>query len=124
VCAAVSSERSTEHTSGPGTAVSHPLDPLTGDEFRSAASVLRRDKGVTDRWRIASIELEEPTKEAVRAFVPGQAVERHALVVCWNRDDGRVYKATVSLTDDRLVSWQEVPDEQPNMTLDEFHEAD
>ena len=124
MCAAVSHERPADRVSVPGAGVRHPLDPLTGDELRSAASVLRRDKGVTDRWRIASIELEEPAKEVVRAFVPGQAITRNALVVCWNRDDGRVFKATVSLTEDRLVSWHEVRDEQPNMTLDEFHEAD
>ena len=35
----------------------HPLDPLTADEFRAAAAVLRRDRGVDERWRFASIEL-------------------------------------------------------------------
>jgi Cu2+-containing amine oxidase len=36
---------------------SHPLDPLSADEIRAAAAILRRDKGVTERWRFASIEL-------------------------------------------------------------------
>ena len=40
----------------------HALDPLSADEFRQAAAVLRRDHGVTDRWRFASIELKEPEK--------------------------------------------------------------
>ena len=31
----------------------HPLDPLTADEFRAAAAVLRRDRGVDERWRFA-----------------------------------------------------------------------
>ena len=99
----------------------HPLDPLSGDEFRAAAQILKRDKGVGDRWRIASIELREPSKEIVRLFVAGDPIVREALVVCWSREDGRVFKATVSLTEDRVLAWEEVLGEQPNMTLDEFH---
>ena len=40
----------------------HPLDPLTADEIRVAAAMLRRDRGVGERWRFASIELREPSK--------------------------------------------------------------
>jgi primary-amine oxidase len=40
----------------------HPLDPLTADEVRRAASIVRRDRGVGARWRFASIELREPPK--------------------------------------------------------------
>ncbi len=40
----------------------HPLDPLSADEFRQAAAILRRDHGVGERWRFASIELKEPVK--------------------------------------------------------------
>ena len=29
-----------------GTLVTHPLDPLTAEEIRQAAAVLRRDRGV------------------------------------------------------------------------------
>ena len=46
----------------------HPLDPLTADEIRQAAAILRRDRGVGERWRFASIELREPAKEVVRAW--------------------------------------------------------
>src|SRR5918992_671620 len=68
----------------------HPLDPLTGDEIRAAAAILRRDHGVTERWRFASIELREPGKRALR---DGGPLAREATVICWNRDDGNVYKA-------------------------------
>ena len=40
--------------------MTHPLDPLSADEIRQAAAILRRDHDVTDRWRFASIELREP----------------------------------------------------------------
>ena len=42
--------------------MTHPLDPLSADEIRPAAAILRRDRNVTDRWRFASIELKEPAK--------------------------------------------------------------
>ena len=29
----------------------------------------------------------------------------------------------MSLTDDRVTSWEHRPGEQPNMTIDEFHEV-
>lgn len=101
----------------------HPLDPLDADEFRAAATVLRRDRGVDERWRFASIELREPAKDVVRGFVAGDPIRREARVTCWSRDEGTAYKAVVSLTDDAVVSWEAVPGVQPNMTLDEWHEA-
>jgi primary-amine oxidase len=102
----------------------HPLDPLTADEISQASAILRRDAGVTDRWRFASIELREPAKELLRAGAAEPPPPREANVVCWNRDDGRAYKALVSLREDRVVDWRHEPDGQPNMTLDEFHECD
>jgi primary-amine oxidase len=102
----------------------HPLDPLTADEIRQAAAILRRDQGVTDRWRFASIELREPSKPAAREHVPGEPFPRLARVVCWNRDDGNAYKALVSVTADRVLSWVHQPDGQPNMTADEVKECD
>jgi primary-amine oxidase len=102
----------------------HPLDPLSADEMQQAAAILRRDQGVTDRWRFASIELREPPKAAVRDHEPGAPFPRCARVVCWNRDDGHACKALVSLTDDCVTRWVHEPDGQPNMTVDEVHECD
>ena len=96
--------------------MTHPLDPLSADEIRQAAAILRRDRHVTDRWRFASIELKEPAKRNPRAWL-------RAVVICWNRDDGQVYKARVSPTGDAVESWDEVHDGQPNMTVDEFTEC-
>jgi primary-amine oxidase len=95
----------------------HPLDPLTADEFRQAAAILRRERGVSERWRFASIEPVEPEKAA--ADPP-----REAIVVCWNRDDGAAYRAVVSLQDDSVLGWEPLVDIQPNLTPDEWHECD
>ena len=102
----------------------HPLDPLSAGEFRQAAAVLRRDRGVGARWRIASIELREPSKDALSAG-PGEAPAREALVVCWNRDDGHAYRAVVSLDTGAVAAWEPLAGgQQPNITLDEWHECD
>ena len=45
---------------------SHPLDPLSADEIRQAAAIVRRMSKVGDTWRFASIELKEPAKAARR----------------------------------------------------------
>ena len=100
----------------------HPLDPLTAEEIRAAAAIVRAQCGITDRWRFASIDLKEPSKQALADGA--QAPPRTAEIVCWNRDDGNAYKGVVSLADERVVTWEERPGEYPPMTPDEFHEVD
>src|ERR1700753_2471593 len=95
----------------------HPLDPLSAEEIRQAATILRRDQGVGEGWRFASIELREPSKEAVRAWPPVDPGERCARVVCWNRPDGRAYKAIVSLTADEGRSWTPQPGGPTHMPI-------
>ena len=102
----------------------HPLDPLSADEIRRVVAVLRREQGVGERWRIASIELREPSKAVVRGYGPGTSCPREARVVCWNRDDARTYSALVSVSENRVLDWRHESDVQPNMTVDEFHECD
>jgi primary-amine oxidase len=107
-----------------GTPVTHPLDPLSADEIRQAAAIVRRDQQVGDGWRFASIELKEPAKPDLPELEAGRLVRREALVVCWNRADGQAYRAVVSLTGDAVTGWQHLPGQQPNMTVDEWHECD
>jgi primary-amine oxidase len=103
----------------------HPLDPLSADEIRTAAAILRREREVArPGWRIASIALHEPAKELVRAFTPGDPVERQARVVAWRTEEGTAFVGIVDLTGDKLVSWEARPGRQPNATVDEWHECD
>jgi primary-amine oxidase len=109
----------------------HPLDPLTADEIRRVTAIVRRDRSVGDGWRFASIELREPAKEALvadrAALVADRealVVGREALVVGWDRADGQAYRAVVSLTADAVTAWEHLPGQQPNMTVDEWHECD
>ena len=96
--------------------MSHPLDPLSAEEIRQAAAIVRRDRGVGDGWRFASIELKEPAKADLPALESGAMVRREALVVCWNRGDGQAHRAAVSLTADEVTAWEHLPGQQPNMS--------
>ena len=102
----------------------HPLDSLSGEEFKAVAAILRRDKGLTPSWRIASIELREPSKQLVREFTPGDDIVREARVVAWDRESNTTYKGIVSITGDEVRSWDKAEGHQPNATVDEFHDVD
>ncbi|MFV0460184.1 MAG: primary-amine oxidase [Actinomycetales bacterium] len=102
----------------------HPLDPLTAEEYRSAAEILAREKGITDGWRYASVALEEPPKAEVRAWAEGDPIQRRALAIVWEKATNDVYEAVVDLTADAVESWTHVPGVTPNFTVDEYHEVD
>jgi len=74
----------------------HPLEPLSGDEFRQTASIMRREGLVRDTFRFASIELKEPPKSEVKAWRPGDAVRRASFAVVFNREDNKTYEATAT----------------------------
>ena len=71
--------------------VAHPLDPLSATEFQSTAAILRRDQGLNDSWRFASIELKEPPKIDVKAWKPGDPVPRRSLSVLWDQKTNQTY---------------------------------
>jgi primary-amine oxidase len=105
--------------------VTHPLDPLSADEIRTVAGILRREHDVDSGWRFASIEMLEPSKAELRAFEDDGAVPaRRATVVCFERAANATYKSVVSLSADRSESFDHVPGVQPNFTVDEFVECD
>ena len=105
--------------------MTHPLDPLGLEEFSTVAAILGREHGVGQGWRFASVELLEPTKSDLHAFeAGGPTPARKALAVCLNRSANSTHKAVVSLTDDRVESFEHIPGVQPNFTVDEFNECD
>ena len=105
--------------------MAHPLDPLTGDEFLAVASILQSAHSVGDGWRYASIELAEPSKTELTAFDDGGTPPaRRAEVICLQRSNNATYKSFVSLTDNRVESFEHIPGVQANFTVDEFVECD
>ncbi|HXW44893.1 MAG TPA: primary-amine oxidase [Streptosporangiaceae bacterium] len=102
--------------------ISHPLDPLSADEIRTVAATLREKRGVAAGWRLASIELAEPAKDALAGAEASGT--RSAAAVCWNTSDGQAYRAAVSLPGGEITRWEHLPGVQPAITVDEWHECD
>jgi primary-amine oxidase len=107
---------------GTETAVAHPLDPLTGPELEAACALLREQQGLRETARFALVLLEEPDREELARFRPGDPVERRAFLVVLDKADGSFFEAVVSLTHGRVESWQAMPrDEgQPSILLEEI----
>jgi len=97
--------------------IDHPLDPLTGDEIEAAVSVLESEWTVADDPVYHSVVLEEPSKDAIAAFEPGDTIEREAFIVL--RQDEETYEATVSITQEDLHSVEHIEGVQPAITPDE-----
>jgi primary-amine oxidase len=106
----------------------HPLDPLSAEEFSNVSAMLLRERGVDPGgggWRITAIEMIEPGKAALFDFEAGGArPARKALALCLDRVNNATYRSVVSLTDDRIESFEHVPGVQANFTVDEFEECD
>ncbi len=105
--------------------VDYPLDPLSSEEFTRVAAILSREHQVGDGWRIASVEMIEPGKAELAAFDDGGPMPpRRAAVTCLQCANNATYKGVVSLTDDRVESFEHIPGVQANFTVDEFLECD
>ena len=100
-------------------AVVHPMDPLEDTEILGAATILL-DAGAAQPGAIfQSIDLREPPKDVVLAFVPGGAITRAATV--YFRHDRKSYRTTVNLTGGTFTPPVEIPksDGQLGLTITE-----
>ena len=93
--------------------VSHPLDPLTSQEIREAAKILKASGNWTPDSRLASLFLREPSKEEVLSWRPGAPVSRQASAVIYRRAANHTFESTVDLPSRRLLSWKQVEGVQP-----------
>src|SRR5260370_40317125 len=60
---------------------SHPLDPLTAQEFAILRDILENQGKFGDKTIYNWVQLQEPPKEEDLAFQPGQKFRREAQVV-------------------------------------------
>ncbi len=77
------------------TAVNHPMDPLEDTEILNAAFILLGAGAAQTGAIFQSIDLREPSKNAVLAFHPGDSIPRSATV--YFRQDKKSYKSVVDL---------------------------
>jgi primary-amine oxidase len=96
----------------------HPLDPLSWQEHWTILEVLRDAGHYNDSTRVSLVTLEEPSKEQVWAWTPGQVLPRQAHAVI--KQQARSWEAVVDVTGRRLDRWTEITDGQPNWLDEEF----
>jgi primary-amine oxidase len=104
--------------------VRHPLEPLTVAEMQQAVTILRASGKIGERVRFASITLNEPTKEAILNFQPGDPIGREAFIILLDNATNAVYEAVVSLSLGAVTQWRHVPGVQPHIMYDEFVECE
>ncbi len=104
--------------------VIHPLEPLTAKEISAAVEILRTTQNLGPSYRFVSVVLHEPPKEQIINFEGVDSTDREAFVVLLDNADGSTYEAVVSLTQKVVGSWKHVPTVQPQIMLDEMHEAE
>ncbi|MBI1900362.1 MAG: primary-amine oxidase [Planctomycetia bacterium] len=104
--------------------IRHPLDPLSAEEVQQAVQLLRARGKVTPTTRFVSVSLKEPRKERVHAFTGQEAIPREAFAVLFDNATSTCYEAVISLAASQVLSWKQIPDVQPTMTIDEQIECE
>jgi len=111
----------------------HSLDPLSADEITATTAAVRaadQFQSLSDRWRVVTIDLREPSKDAALAWAAHQSGERparEAEVVLLDRDDGATHEVVVSLDGESggvVTSWRRREDVQPMAVVTELMEAE
>jgi primary-amine oxidase len=96
----------------------HALAPLTADEIRRAAALVRADARFPARARFIQISLQEPPKQQV--LDGNDAIERQAHVVVMDLNARRTLEAVVSLDAGTVERWKTVTAGQPPITYAEM----
>jgi primary-amine oxidase len=102
----------------------HPLEPLTPKEIETAVAIARKQCGLSKKVRFSTVTLNEPPKEVVLSFKPGDTINREAFMILLDNETGMTYEAIVSLTQEAVTDWKHIPDVQPPIMLDEFIECE
>jgi primary-amine oxidase len=107
----------------------HPLEPLTAEEIRTAVATVRADGRIGEGARFATVTLDEPTKEALSAFRPGDPIERRVHLVIVPGPESTVIEAIVAMaapgtsSGAAIVSWVERSDVRPALLFEESMRA-
>jgi primary-amine oxidase len=105
----------------------HPLDPLSIEEIDAACIILRRERQIGELPRFPFVELKEPPKEEVEAFVAGNAFSRVAFLLVLDIATGKAGEALVDLRSESLISWTDLKIDhehgQPPIIVEDFFRA-
>jgi primary-amine oxidase len=102
-------------------AIAHPLDALSGEEITTAVAALQNAGDSDAVTKFALIGLDEPDKQAVLSWQPGQIIARSAFVVA--RRDHTVFEGAVNLGNRQVEYWRAVPNVQSGIVVSEWQIA-
>ncbi len=101
--------------------MTHPLDPPTLDELQRAVKVVGTSGRIGERPHVCLASLEEPPKDTVLAWQPGEpAPPRRLKVVTVDRASSLSYESVVNLDDDTIERCQSLVGVHAPILLDEF----
>jgi primary-amine oxidase len=101
----------------------HPLDPLTPAEIEAAAQTLKSQRDLPEDVLFPLIVLNEPPKERMLHYQPGQDLPREALAMVLERKANKTYRAVVDVGARQVKSFARVEGGQPFLVMDEFRAA-
>jgi primary-amine oxidase len=105
-------------------AARHPLEPLDAAEIARVAAILRDTGRLRERVKAIGFSLHEPTREDLRAFAAGGALDRQAFAILLDGDTGETEEAIVSLSKGGVVWSRRLTGVQPPIVYGEFKLAE
>lgn len=97
----------------------HPLEPLAAAEIAAAMRLLTANHKVNEGVLVLSVTLCEPPKALVLAYPKGEPVPREAELVLFDPRTNATFEVVVSLTGQRVRSFEQVPGVQPTISFEE-----
>ena len=110
---------SAHHSSSIVADTRHPLDPLTYEELAQTAAILRDAFAWSDDLRVETIDIDEPAKEVVRSYRPGDPVERIARFKIYRRGVTGVWEGKIDLGAGKVVAKAFKPDARAMVAIEE-----
>ena len=106
----------------------HPLDPLTADEIEAARGILVSAGLLGDTVRVPMLLPDEPTKDELAAWSPGEPFDRRVDVTLMDAATGALVEAIVSISREAVVAKRELdpsraPYGQPQYLFEEYDRA-
>ena len=115
----MTSEHQVSHAASSLPPALHPLEPLSAEEIIAAVEIVRTEQHLGEQVRFISVNLQEPSKEVVLNFKPGDTPQREAFIILLDKSSGSTYEATISISAGHVKSWQHIPGVQPPILFEE-----
>ncbi len=110
--------------SQPEPAATHPLDPLSAAEIRTAAGIIRTHYGWGDDLRVETIDVAEPDKPVIRDHAPDQPFRRIARYNAFRRGQLGVWQGRIDLAAGAIVSEQFREDARAMVAIEEIFDIE